>query len=139
MTPTPNANTSFNDNSFYYPLDEDEIVDTTNEGDLLLFRRSIKKELDEFLKNFTNDETIASQLSRTNDFWSKYQLKLPLLFALKIRIECIPASSAYVERFFSICGVVCKDRAMNMKDELIIVKCLLKANFKWLQELNDTK
>jgi len=40
----------------------------------------------------------------------------------------IPASSAFIERFFSFC----KNRKLNMKDDLIILRSLLKANFKHL-------
>jgi hypothetical protein len=47
----------------------------------------------------------------------------------------IPASSEYIERFFSFSGVVCKNRKLNMKDDLIILRSLLKANFKHLASL----
>ena len=37
-------------------------------------------------------------------------------------------SSAFIERFFSICGVVCTRRATNMKADLIIKRSMLKSN-----------
>jgi len=48
----------------------------------------------------------------------------------------IPASSAYVERFFSICGIVKKQRASTMTDGLFVARCLLKTNIRILDELN---
>jgi len=133
---TPDSATSVNENCFYYGIDEDQIHEESNDGYLLKFKRDIEREVNLFLDNFNNDETIASHLKSTKDFWTKNRLALPILYACTCKIVSIPASSAYIERFFSICGVVCKNRAMNMNDELIICKCMLKANMKLLDELN---
>jgi len=133
---TPHSDTSVNENCFYYGIEEDKIHAESNDGHLLKFKRDIDREVNLFLNNFINDETIATHLINTKDFWIKNRLTLPILYACTYKIMSIPASSAYVERFFSVCGVVCKNRAMNMNDELIICKCMLKANIKLLDELN---
>jgi len=49
----------------------------------------------------------------------------------------IQSSSAFVERFFSICGIICKKRASNMKNKLIIMRSMMKANFHLLNEFNE--
>ncbi len=108
----------------------------SNEGHLLKFKRALALEIDTFITYFSSKETIQSDMNNTTSFWLRSRYKLPILFELTIKTLCLPASSAYIERFFSICGVVCKNRAMNMKDELIIIRCLLKSNLKWLEELN---
>ena len=49
----------------------------------------------------------------------------------------IPSSSAYIERFYSICGNVCKQRAGNMKAQTIASRSFLKANIKILDKLSE--
>lgn len=61
----------------------------------------------------------------------------PNLFKLYVRFSSIPASSAFIERFFSICGVVCKQRAGNSSDDLLITRSFLKCNIEILNEMNN--
>jgi hypothetical protein len=49
----------------------------------------------------------------------------------------ISASSASIERFFSVCGFVSRQPALNMRDDLLINRCLLKSNLEILKELKD--
>ena len=49
----------------------------------------------------------------------------------------IPTSSAYVEHFFSICGVVNRKRAGNMTDETLINRAFLKSNLTILNEMAE--
>ena len=69
-------------------------------------------------------------------FWQTYGGKLKKLRLLSRLLRAIPASSAFIERFFSICGIICDVRSGAMTDALIKIRCLLKANFNILQELN---
>lgn len=39
------------------------------------------------------------------EFWIKYKNQIPLLYELALHLLVIPASSAYIERFFSISGI----------------------------------
>jgi len=71
------------------------------------------------------------------DFWLKYQSKLPYLTEITLILMNVPVSSAFIERFFSICGIVCKSRSGSMGDDLIINRSLLKANLETLNSLND--
>jgi hypothetical protein len=47
----------------------------------------------------------------------------------------IPASSASVERLFSICGIINRKRAGNMSDKTLIDRAFLKANVEILNQL----
>jgi hypothetical protein len=47
----------------------------------------------------------------------------------------IPASSAFIERFFSLCGAICKSRCGNMTAQTIINRCMLKANMELLNNM----
>ena len=109
-------------------------------------RRNLKKEIEnevayysslivssEFRGKQQNDQTKIS----TKHFWQKKMLECPHLSKLARVLLNIPSSNAPLERFFSICGIINKQRSMNMSDELLIMRALLKANVTYLNELND--
>ena len=64
---------------FYYPHDEDKVAEESNQGHLIRFKRCLQIEIDEFLLNFVNSDTIASELHNISIFWRKYRLKLPII------------------------------------------------------------
>ena len=81
---------------------------------------------------------ISSSLEgTTNSFWLKNKKKLPNLFKVARRLHTIPASSAFIERFFSICGVFCKPLCGNMSEDLIIKRSFLKCNIDILNQLQE--
>lgn len=92
----------------------------------------INDEINKFEKII--EETKSDYFSTAN-FWNKYSCDLPYLGKLAKILLNVPASSANIERFFSIAGVICKSRAANMSDELIIERSLLKVNLKLLDKL----
>ena len=55
----------------------------------------------------------------TPDFWcqQKKEKKFPILSEIALKIYSIPASSAFIERFFSIAGVINNKRRCNMNQE----------------------
>ena len=63
---------------------------------------------------------------------------MPKLFDLQNILLKIPASSSFIERFFSIAGIVCDIKRLNMTDELIIERSMMKAHIEILKELNLT-
>lgn len=73
----------------------------------------------------------------TKNFWLRYSPKMPILSQLAKILINIPASSAFIERFFSVCGIICKEKAANMDDDLIIDRSLLKANLEILNSFNE--
>jgi len=48
----------------------------------------------------------------------------------------IPSSTAFIERFYSLCGNVCKNKSGNMTARTISQRSFLKANFHILNSLS---
>ena len=71
---------------------------------------SKKVAIAEETKKFKNLLANSKYSVSTKDFWKENKKTLPLLFELTLILLNIPSSSAYVERFFSICGVVNRKR-----------------------------
>ena len=80
--------------------------------------------------NFTNK-------THYDAFWLEKRKELPYLYNLCLMFFNILTSSAYVERFFSICGVVNRKRAGNMTDEKLINRAFLKSNLTILNEMAE--
>lgn len=68
------------------------------------------------------------------EFWIKHRQQLPLLYELALHLLVIPASSAYIERFFSISGIINSKRSANMDSETLQMKAVLKANTHLLKK-----
>jgi hypothetical protein len=58
---------------------------------------------------------------------------MPDIRRLAMMLNNIPASSAYIERHFSICGAICNQRRSNMTPEQ---RALIKANMGLLEQMN---
>ena len=73
----------------------------------------------------------------TSDIWKKYRNKLLILYQLQLVLLNIHATSSFIERFFRISGIVCDIRRLNMTEDLIIMRTLVKANMHILKDLNQ--
>lgn len=93
-------------------------------------QEEIKKERIDFL-NFIQDQTVIGKC--TKSFWSEYGEKFPRLRQVALILFSIPASAAFIERFFSICGLVCDKRSMNMNPETLTEKILIRVNVDLLE------
>ena len=71
----------------------------------------------------------------SRQFWIENSTKMPILADLALLLLNIPSSSAFIERFFSICGAICNKRSGNYSDEMIILRSVLKANMNTLQNM----
>lgn len=98
-----------------------------------------KSELQAEVTKFINylKKKPLKEVKSTSKFWYKYQTELSNLYQLSLILLNIPSSSAYIERFFSICGFFFDKRRYNMKPELTIKRCLLAANIDILNELSQ--
>jgi hypothetical protein len=72
----------------------------------------------------------------TKYFWTTNNKEFHHLSQLARILLNIPASSAFIERFFSIAGVVFPTRRGNSCDDLIIIRSLLKTNMETVESLN---
>lgn len=116
---------------------------------------SNKELYDEITKEKAIYLTLIKETKITRDFWVLNRKKIPNLASLalryifkcfkitkiyslvNLRLSNIPASSAFIERFFSICGVICTQRNTNMAPDLLRIRSLLKANFQLLKEISS--
>ena len=98
-------------------------------------RESFEIEVNAFRIKIKNEMFVEKPLC-TKLFWKKNSLKFPMLYKLAIVLLNIQSSSAFIERFFSICGVVCTRRATNMKADLLIKRSMMKSNMHILTHLN---
>ena len=77
--------------------------------------------------------------SHTHKYWYRKYLESPLIADLAGIFLNIPASSAFIERYYSICGNVCKARAGNMTPKIIEARSFLKSNIKILDNLSKMR
>ena len=99
-----------------------------------LNKQSKSKTLKDEIKVFLNiiKET---KYDSTKKFWLKYKISLPNLFNLSARLLSIPATSAFIERYFSITGQINYKTTNSMSTELLKTKSMLKANIKLLDQI----
>ena len=109
-----------------------------NEVKLALFKAKLDKEI-EFFSNKIKSFKQIERINSTSGFWNndEISLKCPILKNLALILLNINGSSAFIERFYSICGVVCTTRNAQMTDELVIIRCLLKVNLHLIEELTN--
>ena len=95
----------------------------------------IKNEISLFRKLILEEDMIGEDCISTRRFWLTYRTQLPNLFSLTKILLNIQASTAFVERYFSICGITCNVRNTNMADQTIIMRSVLKSNIETLDNL----
>ena len=125
------SNSSFLDDLFE---DDEQNEQFIEEREQSLRHEKVQLEMNKLRNLFLEKKY---QIKETNSqFWRNNEISFTELYKLAIIILNIQSSSSFVERFFSICGVVCKKRATNMKNNLIIMRLMMKANFHLLNLLN---
>ena len=96
-----------------------------------------KSKLEDEVGEFLRLSRRVGQDQSTLTFWNLNKKNLPNLFELAMRLICIPISSADVERFFSVSGYVCSGRAVNVNEDTLIARSLLKANLKIIEKFDQ--
>ena len=136
---TPGTALSNNSEAEFRLLLENEEEETYQYNEVL-DKMNKKSELEQELVKYRSivmSDQFAKSEKSTKDFWIEFSEKLPNLYKLANILLNICASSAFIERFFSICGLICKDRSLAMSDDLIVTRCLMAANISVLEELNN--
>lgn len=82
--------------------------------------KSIKNDV-QFFKTLISNASFTS----TKQFWLNNKINMPYLFKLAQRLLNIPATSACIERYFSISGIVASSDVPNISDNLIIKRSML--------------
>jgi len=112
----------------------------------------VNQELDKEIKDFSiflHSEKSLKEITSTKFFWcvsyekinltsSKHSSKFVRLRELSRVLLNISSTSAFIERFFSIAGIISKIRSPNMSANLIATRSMLKSNIEILEELNET-
>lgn len=133
---SPDSCDSYGDSYFRYHFQEDEEANKKNEAGKFKISIELDNEIANYSRILSQTEYLKTCRSSTQ-FWIKNSNSMPKLSSLALLLLNIPASSAHVERFFSICGAVCKQSSLGMKDDLIILRSMLKANLDLLNEMNE--
>jgi hypothetical protein len=133
-----NSNNNFASCNFYNHSQISENSSQSNEAQIFQRDKAIAEEIDTFATLLGNKKFVEEcSKKKTSDVWKKYKNKMPILYQLKQVLLNIPATSSFIERFFSISGIVCDIRRLNMTDDLIIMRSLMKANMHILKDLNQ--
>ena len=121
----------------FFESDEEEQqqIRPNQESQTFKINKELEKEILIFSEILADIEKLKT-FDSTSDFWKQNKSKIPKLYDLSKILLNISASSAFIERYFSICGFVCDRRRLNMNDELIIMRCMLKVNLAILEEMN---
>ena len=94
---------------FNYSQSDEE----TQENDAITFQRDqkIEKEIS-ILANLlsSKDSVKACGKFKTAKFWSDHREEMTNLFELQIILLNIPSTSSFIERFFSLSGIICDER-----------------------------
>jgi hypothetical protein len=140
MSTASSMSSDTDDNPFTQTdIKQDKILEDLETASELYFdtlKKNINEEVLLFTNTITSPEFKTSQNS-TRKFWRTNEIKFPHLFQLALILNNAHCSAATIERFFSICGVVCKKRSLAMSDELIIARSLLKSNIKLLDDTEN--
>ena len=89
--------------------------------------QNLVQEITEFSK-LLQDSKIIFKTKSSKKFWLQYEEKFPYIGKL-FALTSINSSSAFIERFFSICGVITTDRNQNIKHELFEFYAMLQFTY----------
>jgi hypothetical protein len=109
-----------------------------NNGAIVLeaiLKNNLTKEISEFAQ-ILQDSKLLSKIKSSKKFWSQNEEKFPYMSKL-FALTSINSSSAFIERFFSICGIINTDRNQNMKHELFEIYAMLNSNLHIIQSENN--
>ena len=94
----------------------------------------IKEEVKKFSKLIIQQNFEKKNLSSIK-FWQDKKMEFHHLVTLFIILNSINASSAFIERFFSICGIIATQRNQNSNEDLFYDRAMLCANMKLLENI----
>ncbi|CAF1108316.1 unnamed protein product [Brachionus calyciflorus] len=118
------------DDDLFFDLhkDDDDEDEFCGSGQSKASISNIRREKEIFVSMINQPIEEDTEPFTTKQFWTENKTNIPLLFRSDFILLSIPASSAFIERFFSVCGVICKKRAGNMTDYLKTSRAFLKCN-----------
>ena len=103
--------------------DEDDFLSSYSNN----IRRNVSKQVDEYLE--TIRKLPENLRDNTRLFWLKYEKEWPELASYTKRVLTVPASSAAVERVFSVGGSILRPSRRRLSDRLFEMLMFLKCNW----------
>ena len=113
--------------------------DITNEEAV---RSALKFKKIEEIKRFSeiiSKENFVHSNTSSNKFWMGKKLEFPNLCTIFLILESINASSAFIERFFSKCGIIVTKRNQNLNEESFNDRVMLCSNMPILNKMKSEK
>ena len=106
--------------------EEDELENTESVRAALNLKKTeeINLEIRKFSDLIATDG-FAKTNSSSNQFWKNNKQDYSHLCTLFIMFNAISASSAYIERFFSICGIISTQRNQNSNEDLFNARAMI--------------
>ena len=104
--------------------DEDDFLSSYSNN----IRRNVSKQVDEYLE--TIRKLPENLRDNTRLFWLKYEKEWPELASYTKRVLTVSASSAAVERVFSVGGSILRPSRRRLSDRLFEMLMFLKCNIK---------
>jgi len=84
---------------------------------------TVTEQLDHYLAEVQHTSADVAPAIATL-FWKQKSTVYNLLAPVAEDVVCAPASQAYVERIFSVCGILCSGRRSSMQQSLEMRACL---------------
>ena len=100
-----------------------------------MFENRLKSEIEAFIK-LVKDRKFVLGVRSAKDFWFSNHNEFRKLADLALHLPAILSSTAFIERFYSICGIL-GDDFPNMSDELFETRAMMKANLDTLKEMRE--
>lgn len=132
---TPRSAASTASDNWFFSADTEELLATDNtEQSRLASNNQVDSEISK-LKALLGNASYINAVHSSHKFWRDHGHEMPKLKKLFSILLNIPASSAFIERFFSIAGCVCDVKRGRMDPDLVRCRSLLKTNIKFLNEM----
>jgi hypothetical protein len=124
---------------------DDEISEESNEAirldgvaNLSRLCKSMSFDIDceksDKIKQFKNEINLfktlifLSKIESSCKVWSENRGQMPCIYNLALRLLSIPATSAYIERFFNVTGIINSKSNNSMSSDHLIARSMLKVD-----------
>ena len=121
---------------YYKNIFKNEAFKSNNLDSAELFH--LNQEIVDEVKKYSllvKDKKFLENCENSPEFWNDNATKFPCFYKTSLILCSINSSSTFIERFFSICGVIKDSRRGNMDEELFYIRALLACNFDTLNKL----
>ena len=98
--------------------------------------KEIKDEVRRFAELILTENFVYSNTS-SNKFWMEKKLEFPNLCTMFLILESVNEPSAFIENFFSKCGIIVTKRNQNLNEESFHDRAMLCTNMAILNKMKS--